>query len=534
MALLEIRGLRIGFRQANQNHEVVHGIDLNLSDGEILALVGESGSGKTVSAQSIMRLYPEKLIQYNSGSIHFKGSSILEASEKDMCALRGAAVGMIFQEPLSSLNPLHPVGKQLSESLILHQGTSKTEAAAISLDWLDKAGLRDPKQCLRSYPHQLSGGERQRAMIAMAMLNRPRLLIADEPTTALDVTIQAEILALIKHLQAENNMAVLFITHNLNIVRRLADRAAVMKEGRIVETGPVQRIFKQPEHEYTRTLINTAPGEKSPRIEPGTALLAELKNIQVHFPIKKGFLRRTTAYVKAVDGVSLQVHAAETLGLVGESGSGKTTLGKALLRLENSEGEILFQNTDIAALSRKELRPLRRDIQVIFQDPAGSLSPRMTIEDIIGEGLEIHRIGTKAEHIHLIDTVMREVGLDPALKNRYPHQFSGGQRQRIALARALALRPRLIVLDEPTSSLDRSIQFQVIALLKTLQQSHSLSYIFISHDISLVRDFCHRVAVMKNGQIVEFAPAEQLFSSPKHPYTRQLLQAAFDPLPLTS
>ena len=528
--LLEIRNLRIGFRKDDVVNEVVHGIDLDIAAGDTLALVGESGSGKTVTAQSVLRLYPESLVAYTGGSIRFEGTSVLDASDAELRSLRGSRAGMIFQEPLSSLNPLHDIRKQLNESLALHQGLNPADATPVSLDWLRRVGLRDAEKRLYAYPHQLSGGERQRVMIALAMINSPRLLIADEPTTALDVTIQAEVLTLIKKLQAETGMAVLFITHDLSIVRRFAERVAVMQNGSIVEEGLTARVFSEPSHEYTRILLDAEPGEISPDIDMERPAIAEIRDLKVHFPIQKGFFRRTVGFVKAVDGVSAVIREGQTLGIVGESGSGKTTLGKALLRLEHSEGEIVFGGRSIAGLDRNAMRPLRREIQIIFQDPYGSLSPRMSVERIIGEGLDIHEIGDKSDRADLIIAAMNEVDLDPVLRDRYPHQFSGGQRQRIALARALVLKPRLIVLDEPTSSLDRSIQFQVIELLKNLQARHGLSYLFISHDMAVIRDLCHEIAVMKDGRIVEAGPAGRIFSEPEHPYTKQLLKTAFDPV----
>jgi len=529
--LLGISNLRVGFRREGKPNEVLHGVSLNLAAGETLALVGESGSGKTVTAQSVLRLYPPNLVEYSGGSIVFDGISILDANESELLSLRGARIGIIFQEPLSSLNPLHDIQKQLNESLGLHQGLNARESTPVALDWLERVGLRNAAERLHSYPHQLSGGERQRVMIALAMLNNPRLLIADEPTTALDVTIQAGVLSLIKKLQVETGMAILFITHNLGIVRHFAERVAVMQNGLIVESGPTEEVFENPAHEYTRLLINAEPGEFPPEVDSAARALAELRNLKVHFPIQRGFFRRTVGYVRAVDGVSAAIREGQTLGVVGESGSGKTTLGKALLRLEQSEGEIIYDGKPISGLDRSYMRPLRRELQIIFQDPFGSLSPRMSVERIIGEGLHLHKIGSKAERLKLIEQAMEEVELDPILMKRYPHQFSGGQRQRIALARALVLKPRLIVLDEPTSSLDRSIQFQVIELLKSVQSKYGISYLFISHDMAVVRDLCHEIAVMKDGMIVEFGEARQIFSAPSHPYTAELIRTAFNPVP---
>jgi len=529
--LLEIRDLRVGFRREGASNEVLHGVSLDLAAGETLALVGESGSGKTVTAQSVLRLYPPGLVEYSGGSIVFDGVSILDAGKRELLSLRGARIGIIFQEPLSSLNPLHDIRKQLNESLRLHQGLNAERATPIALDWLRRVGIRNAAERLRAYPHQLSGGERQRVMIALAMLNNPGLLIADEPTTALDVTIQAGVLSLLKKLQMETGMAILFITHNLGIVKNFAERVAVMRNGGIVESGDTGVVFGNPAHEYTRLLIDAEPGELPPAADSGTPVLAELRKLKVHFPIQRGFFRRTVGHVRAVDGVSVAIREGQTLGVVGESGSGKTTLGKALLRLERSEGDIIYDGRRISGLDGNAMRPLRRELQIIFQDPFGSLSPRMSVERIIGEGLDLHKIGTRAERLKLIQRAMEEVDLDPALMKRYPHQFSGGQRQRIALARALVLKPRLIVLDEPTSSLDRSIQFQVIALLKSVQRKYGLSYLFISHDMAVVRDLCHEIAVMKDGLIVESGEARRIFSAPSHPYTMELIRTAFSPFP---
>ncbi len=528
--LLEIRDLRAGFRKDDRINEVIHGVNLDLAAGETLALVGESGSGKTVTALSILQLYPKEIIGYTGGSINFDGTSILDASESQLRSLRGSAIGTIFQEPLTSLNPLHTMKKQLNESLVLHQDLDSARATPISLDWLKHVGLRDAERRLNAYPHQLSGGERQRVMIALAMINQPKLLIADEPTTALDVTIQAEVLLLIKKLQKETGMAVLFITHDLGIVKKFAERMAVMKDGYIVEEGLTEDLFSSPAHEYTKTLLETEPGEQSPESDDKASSLMEFRNLRVHFPIQRGFFRRTIGFVKAVDDVSAHVRQGQTLGIVGESGSGKTTLGKALLRLENSEGSIIFDGSPISDLAPGAIRPLRRKIQIIFQDPYGSLSPRMTAESIIGEGLGIHSIGNKSDREAMIIKAMEEVGLDSELRNRYPNQFSGGQRQRIALARALVLEPQLLILDEPTSSLDRTVQFQVIALLKKLQENNGLTYIFISHDMAVVRSLCHTVAVMKDGRIVETGSANRIFTSPQHPYTQKLLHTAFSPV----
>jgi len=525
--LLKITNLHIGFRKAGVVRNVVHGADIALQENETLGLVGESGSGKTVTAQAILRLIPETLIAYPEGEITFRDRKILSMSGTELLGIRGNEIGMIFQEPMSSLNPLHTVERQLNETLGLHQGLSGSRASSVSLRWLQKVGLRDPEKRLKSFPHQLSGGERQRVMIAMALANQPRLLIADEPTTALDVTIQAQILALIKSLQRELRMAVLFITHDLGIVRRFADRVSVMHDGRIVETGPTEEIFQHPRDSYTRALLDTeAPGDP-PIPDAGRPVLMRTQDLKVWFPIQRGFLRRTTGYIKAVDGASIQIRRGQTLGVAGESGSGKTTLGRAVLRLLRSTGQILFEDLPLNGLKAEQLRPLRRRMQIIFQDPFGSLSPRMSVEQIIGEGLLVHNVGDPREREQKIVEAMTEVGLDPTERHRYPHEFSGGQRQRIALARALVLKPSLLVLDEPTSSLDRTIQFQVIELLRRLQEKHDLSYIFISHDLKVLKALCHELAIMREGKIVEAGPAREIFKNPQHPYTRELLVTAF-------
>jgi microcin C transport system ATP-binding protein len=527
--LLSIANLHIGFRKAGVVRNVVHGADLDVHENETLGLVGESGSGKSVTAQAILRLIPETLIAYPQGDILFAGRRILQMSGRELLAIRGNEIGMIFQEPMSSLNPLHTVEKQLNETLGLHQGLSGSGASQVSLQWLRKVGLRDPEKRLRSFPHQLSGGERQRVMIAMALANKPRLLIADEPTTALDVTIQAQILALIKSLQRELRMAVLFITHDLGIVRRFADRVAVMHDGRIVETGPAEEIFSSPRDPYTRALLDTEAAVDPPVPDAASPVLLSTRDLKVWFPIQRGFLRRTTGYVKAVDGADFQIRKGQTLGVAGESGSGKTTLGRAVLRLLKSSGDILFEDVSLGGMKTDALRPLRRRMQIIFQDPYGSLSPRMSVDQIIGEGLLVHDVGDPAGREQMIVDAMREVGLDPAERHRYPHEFSGGQRQRIALARALVLKPSLLVLDEPTSSLDRTIQFQVIELLRRLQEKYQLSYIFISHDLKVLKALCHEIAIMREGKIVEAGPAREIFANPRHPYTRELLETAFPP-----
>ncbi len=525
--LLDIRSIHIGFRRGNSINEVVHGVDLSMRQNETLALVGESGSGKTVTAQAALRLYPESLVAYTEGQVLFEGEDVLAMEPGRLRQIRGGRIGMVFQEPMTSLNPLHTIERQLCEAVRIHQPLSSGKAVALSLEWLAKVGLKDPEQKAKSYPHQLSGGERQRVMIAMALINGPSLLVADEPTTALDVTIQAQILDLLRSLKQEIRMSVLFITHDLGIVRRIADRIAVMQDGKIVETGNVQDVFEKPGHPYTAKLLAAEPKGLPPVSEPERKDILKAEGLKVWFPVKLGILRRTKGYVKAVNEISLKLKEGQTLGIVGESGSGKTTLGKALLRLEKSTGGIWFGDIALHLLGPKHLRPLRRRMQMIFQDPFGSLSPRMSVAEIIGEGLAINKIGNSAERETLIVDTMVEVGLDPEERHRYPHEFSGGQRQRIALARALVLKPDVLILDEPTSSLDRTIQFQVIELLKGLQARHGLSYVFISHDLAVVRSLCHDLIIMKGGMVVEEGPALDIFAHPEHPYTKELLATAF-------
>ncbi len=520
--LLSVRDLTIRFGTA----EVVHGIGFDVNAGEALALVGESGSGKSVTAASILRLLPPQAAV--TGSISFEGSELAEAPEATLRGVRGNRVGMIFQEPMTSLNPVHTVGRQVGEVLAVHQGLRPNAARGRALEMLRSVGIPDPARRLDDYPHQLSGGQRQRVMIAMALANNPSLLIADEPTTALDVTVQAQILALLKAEQRRRNMAMLFITHDLGIVRRLADRVAVMTEGRIVETGPVGEVFSNPQHAYTRHLLEAAP-RGAPAVPPADApVVAETRGLRVWYPIKRGLFRRTVGHIRAVDGVDLSVREGETVGIVGESGSGKSSLGYALLRLLPSTGSIVILGTPIDDRTARALRPLRRHMQVVFQDPYGSLSPRMSVADIVGEGLGVHRRDlSRGERDRRVAAALTEVGLAPAAGHRYPHEFSGGQRQRIAIARALVLEPRLLVLDEPTSALDVSIQAQIVDLLRDIQERRNLSYVFISHDLRVVRALASRVLVMRNGVVVERGPAEAIFSDPQDPYTRELMAAAF-------
>jgi len=525
--ILSVKGLRIAFKKNGELREAVHGIDFDIGRNETVALVGESGCGKTITAQSVLRLLGESLVAYPGGSITFKGRDILRMDGETLRALRGSEIGMVFQEPMSSLNPLHTVERQLGETLFLHRGLKSGEARPVILDWLSRVGLSEPEKKLASFPHQLSGGERQRVMIAMALANEPDLLIADEPTTALDVTIQAQILDLLRELKNDLGMSLLFITHNLEIVRRIADRVLVMHDGLIVETAECKKLFAHPEHPYTKGLLGADSVSAAPAPDFSRPVLLVAEGMKVWFPVQSGFLRKTTGYVKAVNGVSLSLRQGETLGLAGESGSGKTTLGRALLRLVKSDGTISLDGVRVDGLGPEPLRRFRRKMQIIFQDPFGSLNPRMTVSDIIAEGLEAHGNMDPDERERQVVFAMREVGLDPEIRFRYPHEYSGGQRQRIAIARALVLRPRLLVLDEPTSSLDRTIQFQVIELLKELQSRYGLSYIFISHDLKVLKSISHQLAIMKNGEIVEAGPASGIFAAPRHMYTRQLLTTAF-------
>ncbi|MCX7645374.1 MAG: ABC transporter ATP-binding protein [Rhodobacteraceae bacterium] len=524
-AVLEVRDLSVTFRQDGAEIRAVRGVSFTVGRGETVALVGESGSGKSVTALSTVALLPDSA--RIEGSIRYAGREMVGASEAELRRVRGNDISFIFQEPMTSLNPLHTIEKQIGESLAEHQGLTGAPARARTLELLTKVGIRDPESRLGAYPHQLSGGQRQRVMIAMALANGPELLIADEPTTALDVTIQAQILDLLAELKRSEGLSLLFITHDLGIVRRIADRVCVMKDGEIVESGPAARIFAAPGHPYTQKLLAAeAVGTPGP-VPEGAVVVAQTRNLRVWFPIQRGILRRTVGHVKAVNAATLAVCEGETVGIVGESGSGKTTLALAIMRLIPSEGPILFLGRDIQGWRSRQLRPLRRDMQIVFQDPYGSLSPRMTAAEIIAEGLGVHGLSGGQGREEAVAAIMREVGLDPAAMHRYPHEFSGGQRQRIAIARAMILRPRLVVLDEPTSALDMTVQVQIVDLLRELQRRHRLAYLFISHDLKVVRAMSHRVLVMRNGDIVEEGPADEIFHRPRHDYTRALIAAAF-------
>ncbi|WP_196158766.1 ABC transporter ATP-binding protein [Reinekea sp. G2M2-21] len=522
--LVSIENLSIALKQGDRTQDLVQDINLTIGYGETLGLVGESGSGKSITALSIVQLNPKPQMFHPTGRIMLDGIDILRQDEKDLRRLRGSTVGCIFQEPMTSLNPLQTVEKQLAEVLFLHKGLSVERSRSTLITWLDRVGIREPQQKLKSYPHQLSGGERQRVMIAMALLTEPKLLIADEPTTALDVTVQAQILDLLQDLQKELGMAMLFISHDLGVVKKLASRIAVMQQGKLVETGLVDDVFNSPQHPYTQSLINAQPHGEPVIVADSTTLL-HADSVHVWFPVYKGVFKRTVGHVKAVNDVSFALRRGMTLGIVGESGSGKSTLAKALLGLEKAQGDIDFDNQPLIGLSHKAWQPLRRRIQVVFQDPYGSLSPRMSVSQIIMEGLEVNRIGNKESREQAVEDIMRKVGLDPSLSHRYPNEFSGGQRQRIAIARAMILNPDVVILDEPTSSLDRTVQFQILSLLKELQQQRRLTYIFISHDLKVVKSIAHHVIVMKQGSIVE--QGANIFTDPQDPYTRSLVETAF-------
>ena len=527
--LLEVKDLSVAFRQGERVTLAVDKVSFAIDKGETLALVGESGSGKSVSALAILKLLPYPSASHPSGSVRFKGQELLDADERDLRKVRGNDITMVFQEPMTSLNPLHTVERQIGEILEVHQNIKGDAARARIIDLLGKVGIRDPETRLLDYPHQLSGGQRQRVMIAMALANNPDLLIADEPTTALDVTVQAQILKLLKELQAEFGMALLLITHDLGIVRRMADKVVVMQHGKAVESGDAKEVFANPQHPYTRMLLTAEPKGAPPPNDPSAPTVLETKGLKVWFPIKRGFFRKTVGHIKAVDGVDATVRSGQTLGVVGESGSGKTTLGLALLRLIRSEGPIVYMGKNIDGYNTAMMRPLRKDMQIVFQDPFGSLSPRLSIQQIVEEGLTVQ--GRNLGYDQRRDIVARaltEVGLDPSTKDRYPHEFSGGQRQRIAIARALALEPKFIMLDEPTSALDMSVQAQIVDLLRELQQKHTLAYLFISHDLKVVRALANEVIVMRNGVTVESGPTAEVFSNPKTDYTKALIAAALN------
>ncbi|MBQ4827274.1 ABC transporter ATP-binding protein [Leisingera sp. HS039] len=522
--LLNVQNLRVSFRQDGKVTEAVRGVSFSVGRGETVALVGESGSGKSVSALSTVSLLGDSAMV--SGSVTYGGTEMVGADEKHLMDVRGNDISFIFQEPMTSLNPLHTIERQLEESIALHQGLTGRAARERILELMNKVGIRDAESRLSAYPHQLSGGQRQRVMIAMALANKPDILIADEPTTALDVTIQAQILDLLADLKKSEGMGLLFITHDLGIVRRIADRVCVMKDGEIVEEGPAAEIFANPQHAYTRKLLAAEPSGTPPPVPDDAKELVAAQDLKVWFPIQRGLLKRTVGHVKAVNPMSLSVRSGETLGIVGESGSGKTTLALAIMRLIASEGAVTFQGQDLRKWSTRDLRALRKDMQIVFQDPFGSLSPRMTCAQIISEGLAIHKVDQHRKPRELVAEVMQEVGLDPAAMDRYPHEFSGGQRQRIAIARAMVLRPKLVVLDEPTSALDMTVQVQIVELLRDLQARYGLAYLFISHDLNVVRAMSHKVVVMNQGDVVETGAAEALFTNPQADYTRRLLAAA--------
>lgn len=523
--ILQVKNLTVSFRQDGRLTQAVKGVSFRVERGETVALVGESGSGKSVTALSTVDLLGGAAEV--TGSVNYEGREMIGAPEAELRRVRGNDISFIFQEPMTSLNPLHTLEKQLRESIELHQGLRGEAVRERIIDLLERVGIRDAESRLGAYPHQLSGGQRQRVMIAMALANGPDLLIADEPTTALDVTIQAQILDLLADLKRDMNMSLLFITHDLGIVRRFADRVCVMQQGEIVEQGLTAEIFANPRHPYTRKLLAAESTGLPDPVPDGAQVVAETENLRIWFPIQRGLLRRTVGYVKAVNDATISVRQGETLGIVGESGSGKTTLALAIMRLIQSEGRIAFLGRDLQNLTEKRLRPLRGDMQIVFQDPYGSLSPRMNVAEIIAEGLSVHGVTKGADKDTLVCQIMEEVGLDPAVRFRYPHEFSGGQRQRIAVARAMILQPKLVVLDEPTSALDMTVQVAIVDLLRALQRRHGLAYLFISHDLKVVRALSHNVIVMKQGDVVEAGPAQQIFEAPKTEYTRELMDAAF-------
>ncbi|MBB2903780.1 microcin C transport system ATP-binding protein [Rhizobium sp. RAS22] len=526
--LLSVRDLSVAFHQGGATSVAVDHVSFDLMSGEVVALVGESGSGKSVTANSILKLLPYPAASHPSGQILFDGKDMLTLPERSLRAVRGNDITMIFQEPMTSLNPLHTIERQIGEILELHQAITGSEARERTLELLRQVGIREPEKRLKAYPHELSGGQRQRVMIAMALANRPKLLIADEPTTALDVTVQAQILELLGDLKKQHGMSMLFITHDLGIVRKFADRVCVMTKGKIVETGTVEQVFNDSQHAYTRHLLAAEPKGEPPVSDSSKPVVMQGDDIKVWFPIKAGLMRRVVDHVKAVDGIDITLRAGQTVGVVGESGSGKTTLGLALSRLIASEGRISFIGQSIDHYSYEMMKPLRNRLQVVFQDPYGSLSPRMSVGEIVAEGLKVHERSLSAdERDTRVATALEEVGLDPATRWRYPHEFSGGQRQRIAIARAMVLKPRFVMLDEPTSALDMSVQAQVVDLLRDLQAKHELAYLFISHDLKVVKALANDLIVMRHGKVVESGPAAEIFASPQQDYTRALLAAAF-------
>jgi microcin C transport system ATP-binding protein len=527
--LLSVRDLSVAFHQGGHETLCVDRVSFDIRKGETVALVGESGSGKSVTALTVMKLLPYPQACHPSGSVIFKGKDLIPASEGEMRQVRGDDISIIFQEPMTSLNPLHTIEKQIAEILALHRGLVGAAARARVVELLGQVGIPDPESRLASYPHQLSGGQRQRVMIALSLANEPDLLIADEPTTALDVTVQAQILKLLKDLQARLGMAMLFITHDLGIVRRVADHVHVMTQGKIVEHGPVERVYSAPQHAYTRQLLAAEPKKEPAPLNPSGPIVLRTDDLKVWFPIKRGVMRKVVGHIKAVDGVSIELRKGETLGVVGESGSGKTTLGLAILRLISSNGPIVFMGDQLQGLKFKAMRPYRHDMQIVFQDPYGSLSPRMSVSDIIEEGLWVHHRKMPAdERERRVIRALTDVGLEPSTRFRYPHEFSGGQRQRIAIARAIALEPTFVVLDEPTSALDMVIQSQIVALLCKLRRERDLTYMFISHDLRVVSALASRLVVMRHGKVVEEGPAAQIFAAPKNDYTRALFAAAFN------
>lgn len=527
--VLSVSALTVDFIQGGNETRAVNDISFQLVKGQTLALVGESGSGKSVSAHSILQLLPRKAVRYGANStIEYQGHNLLSLGEGAIRTFRGRKIGMIFQEPMTALNPLHTVYKQIAESLILHQKFSASDAKKRVLELLQLVGIPDPKNKLSTYPHELSGGQRQRVMIAMALANDPEILIADEPTTALDVTLQKQILQLLSDLQQKMGLAILLITHDLGVVKRFSHRVAVMHQGKIVEQNSTNALFESPRESYTKELIFSEPKGTPAPYSADANIVMETKQLKVWFPIKRGVFKRTVGHIKAVDDISFSLRKGQTLGIVGESGSGKTTLVQALIRLIDSDGEIIFKGHCINKLEQKSVRPLRRQMQIVFQDPFSSLSPRMSIMDIIAEGLVIHHLGDAKQREQKVISAMKEVGLDPELRHRYPHEFSGGQRQRIAIARTLVLEPELIILDEPTSALDRAVQAQVIDLLRSLQSRHQFSYIFISHDLKVVKAIAHDILVLREGKVVERGLATEIYRNPKESYTRELLEAAFE------